>query len=425
MSFSAALFDMDGTLLDSMDVWAQVDDAFLSARGIATPPDYGAALAGLDFRQSAEYTKNRFSLPESIDEIIADWNSLCLLQYRSHVQLKPGAAAYLHMLKRRGVKIAAATALEPHLFTPALERLGVLHLFDAFATVSETGVPKATGATYLLAAERLGVTPADCIVFEDILAGHTGARAAGMRSCNVYDRHADRDRDAIRALADFFTRDFRTGVPLPEFSRAVIVPAWCSPSDVRESVRPDDCVIAADRGFALCREAGVEPDFCIGDFDSLKEGESIPAGAIIHPRAKDDTDTLLALKLAQSLNLREILLLGGLGGRTDHSLANLQLMRWADNRGLRLSICSGRETLQLLAPGRHIFAPQPAAQPFSLLAFSPIVEGLTLAGAEYCAENLTLTDDFPLGISNAALPDTPLSITFTAGRLLLIRFSPA
>ena len=81
-----------------------------------------------------------------------------------------------------------------YLFLPALQRLGIADLFDAYATVSETGVPKVTGETYRLAAQRLGVAAEDCIVFEDILEGHLGARAVGMRSCNVYDRHADHRR---------------------------------------------------------------------------------------------------------------------------------------------------------------------------------------------------------------------------------------
>lgn len=426
MGFTAALFDMDGTLLDSMDVWAQVDDDFLSARGIATPPDYGAALAGLDFRQSAEYTRARFQLSESIDEIIAGWNSLCMVQYEQRVPLKPGAAAYLRFLKRHGVKIAAATALEPHLFMPALKRLGIAHLFDAFATVGETGVRKDTGATYLLAAQRLGVAPEDCIVFEDILEGHIGARAAGMRSCNVYDRHADKKRSEINAIADFFTRDFRTGVPCPEggtlWDRAVIIPAWCDLALNAELIQPGDCVIAADRGCVLCRESGIEPDFCVGDFDSLLPGEAIPAGAIVHPREKDDTDTLLALKTALEAGLTDIVLMGGIGGRLDHSLANLQLMRWADARGASLTIRTSQGTARLLRPGVHRLPVNDGCGDalFSLLAFSPEVTGVTITGARYCVENAVLTDDYPLGISNVAPGGAEVSVSFAEGRLLLI-----
>ena len=125
MQFKAALFDMDGTLLDSMGVWAQVDEDFFSIRGINVPDDYGPNLAGKSFMQSAEYTKERFGLPESCEEIVAEWNALCRVQYEQHVPLKPGAAAYLRLLKRHGVKIAAATALPEHLFMPALKRTGI------------------------------------------------------------------------------------------------------------------------------------------------------------------------------------------------------------------------------------------------------------------------------------------------------------
>lgn len=423
MAFKAALFDMDGTLLDSMDVWAQVDDDFLSARGIATPPDYGAALAGKDFRQSAEYTKARFQLSESTDEIIAAWNSLCQAQYCERVPLKPGAERYLRLLKHLGVKIAAATALEPHLFEPALRRLGVWHLFDAFATVGETGVPKSTGATYLLAAQRLGVDAADCIVFEDILEGHLGARAAGMRSCNVYDRHADRRRAEINAVADWRTRDF-SDAPLPDgcapFRRAVIVPSW--PADLPlDEIRPDDCVIAVDDGCRLCREHGVVPDCCLGDFDSLAEGEPVPDGAIVHPREKDDTDTLLALKKALDFGLTDVVLLGGVGGRLDHTLANLQLLRYAAAHGASLALITSDERAELLTPGVHTLPAADFARRFSLLAFSPEAAGVCITGAEYCVSGAVLADSFPLGISNRQLPGEAVTISFDSGLLLLIR----
>lgn len=424
MAFKAALFDMDGTLLDSMHVWAQVDDDFFAALGIVTPSDYGPALSGLSFQQSAEYTKQRFQLPESTEEIIAEWNRLCVLQYEQQVCLKPGAARYLRMLHRYGVKIAAATALPEHLFLPALKRAGVDHLFSAFATTSETGEVKRTGAVYRLAAQRLGVKAKDCIVFEDILDGHIGASAAGMRSCNVYDRYADHDRDAITATADFCTRDF-SDAPKPDgflpCSRAIIVPAQtvCDLDEI--CIHPSDYVIAADRGFVHLRSIGIEPDCIIGDFDSLLPGEVIPPDAIVHPAEKDDTDAALALRHALSLGFTRIIMAGGIGERIDHTLANLQLMRFAAARGAELIIQTSDERLVLLRPGDYTIAPFDEPRLLSLLAFSPRVENLTIRGAAYEAEDVTLTDDFPLGVSNSTLSGRPTRISFSAGLLLMIR----
>ena len=422
MGFKAALFDMDGTLLDSMGVWAQVDEDFFSIRGLVAPDDYGPNLAGKSFMQSAEYTKERFCLPESCEEIVAEWNALCQAQYEHHVALKSGAAEYLRLLKRHGVKIAAATALPEHLFMPALVRNGVADLFDAFTSTEETGTHKRTGDVYMLAAQKLGVAPQDCIVFEDILEGIEGAHKVNMRACAVFDP-SHRNRAAIDAAADFRTRDFVSGVPLPEsaarWSRAVIVPTWLDGRLPMGELRQGDCIIAADRGCVHCRNAGIVPDFCLGDFDSLEAGEAIPETAIRYPAEKDDTDVALAVKLALSLGLDDIWLLGGIGGRLDHTVANLQLMRYAVSRHASLTIFTGIERARLLLPGTYTIPTGPARR-FSLFAFSPCVNGLCIRGAKYPLENAALTDSFPLGVSNETMTGTPVHIAFECGQLLLI-----
>lgn len=426
MAFLAALFDMDGTLLDSMGVWAQVDDDFFALRNIPVPADYGPSLAGKSFVQSAEYTKQRFQLPESIEEIVAEWNALCQVQYEQHVPLKSGAARYLRLLKRCGVKLAVATALPEHLFLPALRRNGIADLFDAFTSTEETGTNKITGDVYTLAASKLGVAPEDCIVFEDILEGHLGARAAGMRSCNVYDRHADHYRDQICAAADFLTRDFVTGVPLPEsaprWNRAVIVPTYIEGALPAGDIRPDDCVIAVDRGCIHCSAVGIAPDFCMGDFDSLLPGEAIPTGALVFPSGKDDADTALALKHALALGLDDVLLLGGVGGRLDHTLANLQLLRYAAAQDAQLTIADSCNRAQLLLPGAHTL---PGEGRFSLFAFTPQVTGLCIRNAKYTLEDAVLTDSFPLGLSNERLSGETAHIRFAAGQLLLVESAGA
>ena len=95
LTFGAALFDMDGTLLDSMGVWADVDKAFFASRGMAVPEDYAHSISGLSFKQTAVYTKERFNLPESVDEILSEWNEMCEKEYVNHVPLKEDAKEYL------------------------------------------------------------------------------------------------------------------------------------------------------------------------------------------------------------------------------------------------------------------------------------------------------------------------------------------
>ena len=109
--FDAAIFDLDGTLLDSMYVWKRVDEIFFENMGMECPADYGPALAGKSYRESAEYTIERFGLKESWEEIVRGWTELAHHEYAENVGLKPGARAYLTLLRRSGVKLAVATAL--------------------------------------------------------------------------------------------------------------------------------------------------------------------------------------------------------------------------------------------------------------------------------------------------------------------------
>ncbi len=202
MQFRAALFDMDGTLIDSMGVWARVDEVFFARRGLPLPQDYAHSVAGLSFRQTGEYTKARFHLPESVDDILREWHELCESAYVNDVPLKPHAAEYLKKLRGEGVRLAVATALPERLYRPVLSRTGVLPLFDAFASTDEAGESKRSGDVYRLAASRLGAEPAECVVFEDILDGLLGAKAAGMKAVLVRDPAAAGERERALAVCD-------------------------------------------------------------------------------------------------------------------------------------------------------------------------------------------------------------------------------
>ena len=105
--FDAAIFDLDGTLLDSMYVWKRVDEIFFENMGMECPADYGPALAGKSYRESAEYTIERFGLTESWEEIVRGWTELAHREYAENVGLKPGAREYLTLLRRSGDEVSA------------------------------------------------------------------------------------------------------------------------------------------------------------------------------------------------------------------------------------------------------------------------------------------------------------------------------
>lgn len=206
--FQGAVFDLDGTLLDSMNVWERVDVLFLRQYGLAVPPDYTEQMRTKSFHEAAVYTAARFQLTESPDEIIAEWHRMAAEEYRLRVSLKPYAKAYLLALKRRGVRLGVATALTAALYQPALERHGLYGLFDAFVSVHEAARGKGYPDVYLLAAKRLGLPPEQCIAFEDILPGIRGIKAAGMRACGVYDACSAHEETEIRQTADCYIYSF-------------------------------------------------------------------------------------------------------------------------------------------------------------------------------------------------------------------------
>ena len=214
LPFRAAVFDLDGTVLDSTYVWEWVDQEFLSRRGLAVPEDYIDAVCAKSFGEAADYTIRRFGLSEEPEAVIAEWRRLARYQYEQRVTLKPGVREYLEELRHSGVRLAVASGLERSLAKPALERNGIAGLFDLFCYAGEVSRGKEYPDLYLHAARQLGLSPEACVMFEDVLPGVRSAKAAGMMVFGVADPYSERQRDAIRALADGFLESFAEA-PLP------------------------------------------------------------------------------------------------------------------------------------------------------------------------------------------------------------------
>lgn len=207
-----AIFDLDGTILDSLWIWEEIDRRFLAKRGIAMPEDYVDAVSRMEFSQVAEYTIARFGLPDAPESLMSEWTAMTRDAYAHEIALKPGVKAYLESLSSRGVRLGIATSSTPELFVPALENNGILRLFSAIATTSEVQHGKDRPDVYLLAAERLGMLPSECIVFEDTLPGIRSASSAGFITAGVRDRFSENDAPAIKALSDFWIDTFESAL---------------------------------------------------------------------------------------------------------------------------------------------------------------------------------------------------------------------
>lgn len=202
------MFDLDGTILDSMGVWEVVDRRFLENNSLPFEKDYIQALLTMHFAQAAEYTKRRYAMEKSEAQIMEEWLAIAKGMYANEVKLKPHAAEYLAVLKRRGVKIGAATSSDPLLYEPALKRNGIYDYFETFALSSETEHGKETAEVYELAAKRIQIPLEKCIVFEDILKGILNAKAAGCYTVAMEDVSSAHDAEKIRREADIYICDY-------------------------------------------------------------------------------------------------------------------------------------------------------------------------------------------------------------------------
>lgn len=207
-NIKAAIFDMDGTLIDSMWVWDTIDKKYLEKRNLIAPDELKKEIGHLSFEETAMYFKDKFDLKDSVQDIMNEWNNLAYEEYSTNVALKPYAKEYLTMLKNKGIKIALATSNCKMLLEVALKKHEIYHLFDVITTTDEVTRGKNFPDIYLLSAKRLNVAPNECIVFEDILPAVLGAKAAGMKVVAVKDSYSEYQRLDIIDKADLYIDDY-------------------------------------------------------------------------------------------------------------------------------------------------------------------------------------------------------------------------
>lgn len=204
----AIIFDFDGTLADSNYVWKKVDSDFFRSRGMEVPPDYVDAISTMSFYSGAVYTKERYSLKESPEEIMAEWNVHALYEYANNVKLKDYVPQYLTYLNKEGYKLGIATASNPEFYMPVLERYGLKNMFSAFADGTCGVRNKDYPDIYELCAKKLSAKAKECMVFEDILKGIMSAKEAGMCVTAVYDEHSGNWEETKKA-AHFYINSFK------------------------------------------------------------------------------------------------------------------------------------------------------------------------------------------------------------------------
>ncbi|MBQ8766849.1 MAG: HAD family phosphatase [Clostridia bacterium] len=208
-NFKGAIFDLDGTLLDSMHIWHDVDVEFFRRRNLPLTRDYIDVIKNMHLPAAAVYTKEKYNIKESEEEIVKEWLDLCAQAYISDVDLKEGVFEYLKSLHDKGIKMAFATASEKVVCEETLKKHKIFDFFTDFAYVSEINIGKTEPDIYLLAAERIGVEPQECIVFEDIIEGIRSAKKGGFITCGVYDKSSAKDTVEIKKTANYYINSFK------------------------------------------------------------------------------------------------------------------------------------------------------------------------------------------------------------------------
>ena len=194
---------------DSSWVWEKVDEKFLGDRGFQVPDDYVDEISPLGAERAAVYTIERFGLNEDKDDIVREWIEMAKKEYATEVVCRPYAKEFLEELHKLNIKMAVATSSDRELFMKTLEREGILKYFQKIVTVDEVERGKGYPDIYEEAARRIKVNPHKCLVFEDILAGVTGASLGEFNVVAVFDEKSKHNWEKIKSISKYSINDYK------------------------------------------------------------------------------------------------------------------------------------------------------------------------------------------------------------------------
>lgn len=208
MRLQSAIFDMDGTLLDSMPMWRSRASTLVRSHGITPPPGLDRQVSPLSLREGAAYCKEACGLPGTVEELEKQlWDQIDDF-YRHEVRPKPGLVPFLTVLKMEGVWMYVATATDRPLAEAALKTAGIDGFFRGMITSQEAGQHKRDGPEiYERALRRLRSSKKDTVVFEDALHALRTAKEAGFRTAAVYDP-SEPNQEEMRRLAEYYIESF-------------------------------------------------------------------------------------------------------------------------------------------------------------------------------------------------------------------------
>lgn len=195
------IMDMDGTILDSMPVWINIDDTYLESKGVTPPDNIARIVEKMTMMESCAYFHD-LGVDMAPEEIYEDIMNQIYDEYLYHVPLKGHMNELFEKIKKKNEKICLFTSSEKRCAVAAFKRLGILKYFDCIYTSAELGIKKTTPASFLHICSEHGYLPEDTYVYEDTLYAIKSAKEAGCHIVAVSDSSSAKDWNEIKSLAD-------------------------------------------------------------------------------------------------------------------------------------------------------------------------------------------------------------------------------
>lgn len=207
-NIKAVIFDLDGTLIDSMWLWKAIDIDYLAKHGYELPEDLQDQIEGMSFTETAYYFKNRFNIADEVEDIKSEWNELAGEYYHHKVTVKPNVSEFLKALKQSNIKMGIGSSNSKELIQMMIDKFEWHDYFDSVRSSCEVAKGKPSPDIYLKVAQDICVEPAFCLVFEDVISGIQAGKAAGMQVCAVYDEASVHQDEQKKLLADYYIDGF-------------------------------------------------------------------------------------------------------------------------------------------------------------------------------------------------------------------------
>lgn len=209
MEIKGAIFDLDGTLLDSMFIWDRIGEDYLINRGITPEEGLNEKFKAMSIVQAAQYYRDNYEITDSVEVIIDGVNSMIDHLYANSVQAKDGVVSMLKELQNRGVRMCIATATDRFMVEAALKHNGIDGYFSHILTCTEVGFGKDSPVIFERALEKIGTSKQETLVFEDAHHAIETARSAGFKIVGVYDKSAEMKQSKIKEMSDYYLVSYK------------------------------------------------------------------------------------------------------------------------------------------------------------------------------------------------------------------------